>query len=282
MKRCISLLIRPSGTSTPMATAWRTRRLVAAGPYELSPPASAPQLASAALSIARDPDAFGIRRLVGSRWRCVRFSITFLDDDGEPLPLLVDDVVTGSINVTGNAGEDGLFRAEVALEASRIRDFVLDFDRIDAVRLRLYDSLGLSSAPVTVVPSPPPMVGAGDDCDTLEVLNQCGLNLRCLPGEEDGLGTCERSTPPRISSAEFFRGSTNGRDAYTVRVTGSDPEQDVVGLRIVLRDAAGVGPARSRSHSAPSLRLTHSGGCELCGGRNVFSSAGIPHWCGFH
>ena len=112
------------------------------GPYTLNiAPAAAPALTNSAAYIDRENSTVGFRvEWADADGDVTQLATTFLDEDGEALPLLGEETFTGFIGVTEpEVLGDNTYAFEAALDLSRIQNLVLDINAVAQVEVYVVD-----------------------------------------------------------------------------------------------------------------------------------------------
>jgi hypothetical protein len=101
------------------------------------------------------------------------------------------------------------------------------------------DEIGLWSETSTAALEVSETVRArGEGCDPALARDRCPEVDACLDRDGDAAFTCEVATAPTVATAvATYNAETN---AFSVRVTGTDPENDAVGIRFRTYDAEGA------------------------------------------
>lgn len=115
-------------------------------------------------------------------------------------------------------------------------DLLAGFPQTAAIEVRLLDARGNESEPARAEPVAAELLEPDAACDEDRIRDACPEQTACLdPG--DGFA-CLRPTAPRLTRATGYYDPATLLTGY--RVSGVDPDQDVVGVRLEMLDDGGA------------------------------------------
>jgi hypothetical protein len=141
-----------------------------------------PELVTAAISHNPATNAIGVR----ATWSdpeddVVGLYLTFLDEGGQELQV-IDGIIRGFVDFAEDPVDngDGTRSGVATLDFDRIVGALIDLDDVATTRIEVIDYAALTSAPVELMFSPPPVLERNAPCDLLGVLDQCAEGLECM------------------------------------------------------------------------------------------------------
>ena len=168
-----------------------------------------------------------------------RFRLGLIGADGAPLQLSqnaneLEAGLVGEVDFqTAVLNEDGTFEITGSIVLNP------NVPALGDLTYAVGDEIGLWSETSTAALEVSDVIRArGEGCDPALARDRCPEADVCLDRDGDAAFTCEVATAPTVATAvATYNAETN---AFSVRVTGTDPENDAVGIRFRTYDAEGA------------------------------------------
>jgi hypothetical protein len=209
--------------------------------FSIEPVTSAPPVINSVEAFVNPevPSVGWIVRGQDAEGDATRFRLGLIGADGAPVQLSQDTNeleagLVGEVDFqTAVLNEDGTFELTGSLV------FNPNLPALSDLTFAVGDEIGLWSETSTAALEVTDVERArGDGCDPALARDRCPEADVCLDRDRDAAFTCEVATAPTVATAvATYNAETN---AFSVRVTGTDPENDAVGIRFRTYDAEGA------------------------------------------